>query len=157
MCTAVRQSISIASLPLLPMSPSPDPTHYQSSINQSHTDTSIQKTLIWTCTCSDGKEPENLDQYLGTIPQKACYETFTRCNVANPGADKCKEPACGTLDAKTVKQETASTSSAAASNTAAPSSTVTAATPSGSPGAGTRFLPEMGFVAGVAAAMGVLL
>ena len=120
----------------------------------------MQKTLIWNCTCSDGQEPENLDQYLGTVPQLACEETFKRCNEANPGADKCKEPACGKLDPKNVKQAPASTSSAAASSTggdSAPSATAAAANPSATTGAGTKFLPEMGLAAGMAAAMGLLL
>lgn len=66
---------------------------------------------------------------------------------------------CGTLDATTVKAGAgaAVSSSAAASTTQPATSTAAAATTSATGGAVSRFVPEMGFAAGVVAAMGVLL
>lgn len=115
--------------------------------------------MTWNCTCANGKEPENLDQYRDTLPQKECDQVFKVCNQANPGAESCRKTKCGDLDPKSVKEGAgaASTSSAAASSTAASTTTVAAPAATGTTGAGVRFMPEMGFAAGVVAAMGVLL
>ncbi|KAG7009362.1 hypothetical protein G7Y79_00002g004770 [Physcia stellaris] len=117
-------------------------------------------TLSWNCTCANGKEPDNLDQYINTLPQKECDQVFKVCNQANPGAASCKETKCGSLDPSSVKAGAgaASTSSAAASSTAASTATVTTA-PSATKatGAGVKFMPEIGFAVGVVAAMGALL
>ena len=80
-----------------------------------------QADLTYSCTCTNGSSPPNIAQYLDTLPNNICQETFKQCNIANPGSSQCVT--CGKLAVADVQPSSTSMSaSASASATSAAAS-----------------------------------
>ncbi|MDI1492994.1 MAG: hypothetical protein OHK93_004778 [Ramalina farinacea] len=101
--------------------------------------------FTYTCTCSNGTGPTDIDQYLDTWPNHVCNEIFAQCRQANPGSESCKT--CGTLVAKNVPAMTSTMAAATtAMATGGSTSAGAAASPTATKGAAAEKMVPMGFL-----------
>lgn len=96
-----------------------------------------QNDLSWTCTCTNGNEP-NITDFADTMPSYICQRWVADCTAAHPndleGQTACQSVQCGMRNASSLTSASSGGSSSASASSAMASSTGSSSGGSGGSG-----------------------